>query len=67
MGYLLRGGPQDGEYVLEIPEGYVAREINAGVVRREGESPVRRASWQGDLNEAERIIKNQGYGPSGDL
>jgi len=61
MGYELVGGPQDGQFVEEIPEGYVAQGINAGVVSHEGGSPVRRATWRDDLDEMNRIIDAQGY------
>lgn len=58
MGYVLVGGPQDKQYVDEIPEGYVRQGVNAGVVS-EGGSPVTRAVWKEDLDEAE---DNQGAG-----
>ncbi|WP_292774948.1 MULTISPECIES: hypothetical protein [Microbacterium] len=64
MGYKLVGGPQDGEYSEELPEGYVPQGINAGIVSREGESHVPRAVWKADLDEAERIIAEQRYRPT---
>jgi len=67
MGYELVGGPQDGEYSDEVPEGYVVQGINGSIVSDVGESPVLRATWKADLDEMERIIKEQGYRPSGDL
>lgn len=61
MGYVLVGGPQDGDYADEVPDGYVALGINASVVSGPNESPVQRAVWKADQDEAERIIKEQGY------
>ncbi|WP_218682165.1 hypothetical protein [Microbacterium sp. BF1] len=67
MGYKLEGGPRHGEYADEVPEGYIDLGIHAGVVSREGESPVPRAVWKADREKAEEIIKEQGYRPGGDL
>lgn len=61
MGFLLEFGPRDGEYVDELPEGYVAKSINAGVVRGPHDSPTLRAVWKPDLDEMERLIQDQGY------
>lgn len=65
MGYVLVGGPQDEQYVDEIPEGYIRQGVNAGVVS-EGGSPVTRAVWKEDVDTMNRIIKEQGYRPSDD-
>lgn len=46
--------------------GYTDLGVRAGVVSREGESPVHRAVWQADRDEAEQIIEDQGYRSSED-
>jgi hypothetical protein len=61
MGYLLEFGPRDGEYVDDIPEGYVPRGITSGVVESPSDSPPQRAVWQADLDEMNRVIHNQQY------
>lgn len=66
MGYRLEGGPRHGEYSEELPMGYTDLGVRAGVVSREGESPVHRAVWQADRDEAEQIIEDQGYRSSED-
>ncbi|AQY01620.1 hypothetical protein [Microbacterium foliorum] len=53
MGYILDGGPQDGEFSEELPLGYVAKHIVAGVVEGEGDSPTPRAEWLGVATEQE--------------
>lgn len=65
MGYVLVGGPRDGEFADEVPEGYVAQGINAGIVAGPEDSPVMRAVWEADriadLAEMNRIIDENGY------
>lgn len=46
MGYLLEGGPRNGEYADELPEGYVNKGVYAGVVTESNPSPTPRAVWQ---------------------
>lgn len=45
MGYTLEGGPRDGQYVEELPEGYEPKGIIGGWVGGEGDSPAPRATW----------------------
>ena len=45
MGYVLEGGPRNGEFVDEVPEGYEAKGVDAGVVSGPDGSPVTRAVW----------------------
>lgn len=61
MGILLEFGPRDGEYVDEIPDGYVAQGINSRVVASPSDSPTERAVWQADLDEMNRIVFDYGY------
>ena len=51
MGYVLEGGPRDGEYADEVPDGYAAKGITAGVVSGPYESPTPRATWLGSPKE----------------
>ena len=47
MGYTLDGGPRDGEYAEELPEGYAPKGIVAGVVAGPNDAPAPRAVWLG--------------------
>lgn len=67
MVFLLEFGPRDGEYVDEIPEGYVAQGIASGGVAGPIDSPTQRAVWQADLDEMNRIISDQGYKSESDI
>lgn len=66
MGYRLEGGPRHGEYSEELPEGYTDLGVHAGVVGREGESPVPRAVWQADRDKGAEITEKLGYRASDD-
>ena len=66
MGFLLEFGPQDGDYVDDIPEGYVAQGSTSDGGTRPSDSPTQRAVWQADLVEMNRIIKDQRYGSDSD-
>jgi hypothetical protein len=61
MGFILEFGPRDGEFVDDLPEGYVEQGIASGVVASPSDSPTKRAVWQADLNEMNRIILDHGY------
>lgn len=67
MTFLLEFGPRDGEYVDDIPEGYVATPITSRVVASPTDSPTQRAVWQADLDEMSRIITEQGYRSESDV
>lgn len=43
MGYTLDGGPRDGEYVEELPDGYEPKGIVGGWVGGPDDSPTPRA------------------------
>ncbi|WP_336648292.1 hypothetical protein [Microbacterium sp. MMO-10] len=52
MGYVLEGGPRNGDYSDDLPLGYAAKQIVAGVVSSPNDSPAPKAEWLG-VNDAE--------------
>ncbi len=63
MAFELAGGPQDGELVEELPEGYTPLKGREGMEDENGDPLPTVASWQADLDALNKIIDEQGYDP----
>lgn len=61
MGYVLDGGPQDGEYVEELPAGYVRKSINGGGVPNLNQAPATRGVWTPSPKDAytEQVVEEE--------
>lgn len=47
MGYTLEGGPRDGEWAEELPEGYAPKGVIGASVTGPYTPPEPRATWLG--------------------